>query len=414
MKIVVLAGGNSTERDVSLSSGGMIYHALKNNGHQAVLLDVYLGIEGDTEGIFTWEQDWAASVSAVGENAPDVETVKALRKDGGKSFFGPNVLKICQEADCVFLALHGANGEDGRIQACFELMGISYTGADSVGSCLAMDKGIAKDLFQTYHIPTPAGIRLKKGEARQNTMRQNRALQSDNLQRGKPQSGNLQSGNLQSGKPQSENLQSGMAQGELPQSKNPENEIPYPRIVKASCGGSSIGVCIARNEEEYEKAMEEAFRYGDEIIVEQYIRGREFSVGVLDGKALPVIEMAPKAGFYDYKNKYQPGTTVETCPARIPEEKARKMQEISERVFRALRLKSYARMDFVMNEAGEIFCLEGNTLPGMTPTSLLPQEAAAAGMDFGQLCEAILELAHKKSSESRFTDNTGKGYGNLI
>ncbi len=399
MKIVVLAGGNSTERDVSLSSGGMIYHALKNNGHQAVLLDVYLGIEGDTEGIFTWEQDWAASVSAVGENAPDVETVKALRKDGGKSFFGPNVLKICQEADCVFLALHGANGEDGRIQACFELMGISYTGADSVGSCLAMDKGIAKDLFQTYHIPTPAGIRLKKGEARQNTMRQNRALQSGNLQRGKPQS---------------ENLQSGMAQGELPQSKNPENEIPYPRIVKASCGGSSIGVCIARNEEEYEKAMEEAFRYGDEIIVEQYIRGREFSVGVLDGKALPVIEMAPKAGFYDYKNKYQPGTTVETCPARIPEEKARKMQEISERVFRALRLKSYARMDFVMNEAGEIFCLEGNTLPGMTPTSLLPQEAAAAGMDFGQLCETILELAHKKSSESRFTDNTGKGYGNLI
>ena len=180
MKIVVLAGGNSTERDVSLSSGGMIYHALKNNGHQAVLLDVYLGIEGDTEGIFTWEQDWAASVSAVGENAPDVETVKALRKDGGKSFFGPNVLKICQEADCVFLALHGANGEDGRIQACFELMGISYTGADSVGSCLAMDKGIAKDLFQTYHIPTPVGIRLKKGEARQNTMRQNRALQSGN------------------------------------------------------------------------------------------------------------------------------------------------------------------------------------------------------------------------------------------
>ncbi len=409
MKIVVLAGGNSTERDVSLSSGGMIYHALKNNGHQAVLLDVYLGIEGDTEGIFTWEQDWAASVSAVGENAPDVETVKALRKDGGKSFFGPNVLKICQEADCVFLALHGANGEDGRIQACFELMGISYTGADSVGSCLAMDKGIAKDLFQTYHIPTPAGIRLKKGEARQNTMRQNRALQSGNLQRGKPQSGKPQRG-----KPQSDNLQSGMAQGELPQSRNPENEIPYPCIVKASCGGSSIGVCIARNEEEYEKAMEEAFRYGDEIIVEQYIRGREFSVGVLDGKALPVIEMAPKAGFYDYKNKYQPGTTVETCPARIPEEKARKMQEISERVFRALRLKSYARMDFVMNEAGEVFCLEGNTLPGMTPTSLLPQEAAAAGMDFGQLCETILELAHKKSSESRFTDNTGKGYGNLI
>ena len=168
-------------------------------------------------------------------------------------------------------------------------------------------------------------FRSKKGEARQNTMRQNRALQSGNLQSdnlqsgnlqsGKPQRGNLQSDNLQRGKPQSENLQSGMAQGELPQSKNPENEIPYPRIVKASCGGSSIGVCIARNEEEYEKAMEEAFRYGDEIIVEQYIRGREFSVGVLDGKALPVIEMAPKAGFYDYKNKYQIGRA--SCRERV-------------------------------------------------------------------------------------------------
>lgn len=354
MKIVVLAGGISTERDVSLSSGGMIYHALKKNGHQAILLDVYLGIEGDTEGIFAWQRDWAASVSAVGEDAPDLEAVKALRKDGGKSFFGPNVLRICQEADCVFLALHGANGEDGRIQACFELMGISYTGADFVGSCLAMDKGIAKDLFRTYHIPTPVGIRLKKGEARQKVLRQDEVRQED---------------------------------------------VPYPRIVKTACGGSSIGVCIARNEEEYGKAMEEAFRYGDEIIVEQYIQGREFSVGVLDGKALPVIEMAPREGFYDYKNKYQAGAAVETCPAQIPEERARKMQEISERVFRALRLKSYARMDFVMNEAEEIFCLEGNTLPGMTPTSLLPQEAAAAGMDFGQLCEAILGLAHKKSSE---------------
>ena len=200
MKIVVLAGGISTERDVSLSSGGMIYHALKKNGHQAILLDVYLGIEGDTEGIFTWERDWSALACAVGEDCPDLEAVKALRKDGGKGFFGPNVLRICQEADCVFLALHGASGEDGRIQACFELLGISYTGADFVGSCLAMDKGIAKDIFNTYRIPTPAGIRLKKGETEQ-------------------------------------------------------AKVPYPCVVKAACGGSSIGVCIARNEEEYGKAL---------------------------------------------------------------------------------------------------------------------------------------------------------------
>ena len=127
--------------------------------------------------------------------------------------------------------------------------------------------------------------------------------------------------------------------------------------------------------------------------MEQYIKGREFSVGVMDGKALPVIEMAPKEGFYDYRNKYQAGTTVETCPAQVPREQALRMQGIAEQVFRVLRLRSYARMDFVMSAQGEIYCLEANTLPGMTPTSLLPQEAVAAGMDFGQLCEEILRMA---------------------
>ncbi len=131
--------------------------------------------------------------------------------------------------------------------------------------------------------------------------------------------------------------------------------------------------------------------------MEQYISGREFSVGVMDGKALPVIEIAPLTGFYDYKNKYQPGTTVETCPADIPEEKSKELQACAEKVFAALRLESYARMDFRMNQEGEIFCLEANTLPGMTPISLLPQEAAAVGMDFGDLCERILESAlHKE------------------
>lgn len=338
MKIVVLAGGNSTERDVSLSSGGMIYNAFRKKGHQAILLDVYLGIQGDIRDIFERDTDWAAQVGAIGEESPDLEALKALRGEGVKGFFGPNVLDICQQADCVFLALHGANGEDGRIQACFDLLGIPYTGADFTGSCLAMDKGITKDLFRAYQIPTPLGIRLKKGETE-------------------------------------------------------KEDVPYPRIVKASCGGSSIGVCIARDESEYERAKEEAFRYGREAIVEQYIKGREFSVGVMDGKALPVIEMAPKEGFYDYRNKYQAGTTVETCPAQIPEEASLRMQQIAEQVFRALRLRSYARMDFIMSGEGEIYCLEANTLPGMTPTSLLPQEAAAVGMDFGQLCEEILRLA---------------------
>lgn len=341
MKVVVLAGGTSTERDVSLSSGSMIYKALKENGHQAILLDVYLGYEKDPAGVFESSVDWAAAVGAISEKNPDLEAVRALRKDGGKSFFGPNVLKICQEADCVFMALHGANGEDGKIQACFELLGIPYTGTDFVSSAMAMDKGITKDIFKAYAIPTPAGIRLKKGEQE-------------------------------------------------------KERVPFPCIVKACCGGSSVGVCIARNEAEYEAAKEEAFRYDREVVIEQYIAGREFSVGVMDGKALPVIEIAPKEGFYDYKNKYQAGSTVETCPAEVPEDRAEAMQRTAEQVFLALRLKSYARMDFRMSAQGEIFCLEANTLPGMTPVSLLPQEAAAVGMNFNDLCETILRRGLKE------------------
>lgn len=338
MKVVVLAGGTSTERDVSLSSGSMIYRALKKNGHQAILLDVYLGYEGNVDGIFERDEDWAAQVGAISEKNPDLDVIRAMRPDGDKNFFGPNVLSLCKSADAVFMALHGANGEDGKIQACFELMGITYTGTDFVSSAIAMDKGITKDIFRAYGIPTPAGLRLKKGERER-------------------------------------------------------EKVPYPCIVKACCGGSSVGVSIARNEGEYENAKEEAFLYDNEVIVEQYIEGREFSVGVMDGKALPVIEIAPKQGFYDYKNKYQAGSTVETCPARLSREETEKIQRLAELAYEALRMKSYARMDFMKNDQGEFFCLEANTLPGMTPTSLLPQEAAVVGMSFEELCEKILQYA---------------------
>ena len=341
MKVVVLTGGISTERDVSLSSGKMIYEAVKKNGHRAVLLDVYLGYEGDhVEKVFDKEEDWAKEIGAIGEDNPDIEAVKALRPDGEKNFFGPNVIAICQAADVVFMALHGENGENGKIQACFDLMGIVYTGTDYVSSALCMDKGLAKELFDYHGIPTPKGICLKKGD-------------------------------------------------------DYEGTIPFPCVVKSCCGGSSVGVCIAKNEEEYGAALEEGFRYDDKVVVEQYIKGREFSVGVMDGKALPVIEIAPISGFYDYKNKYQAGSAVETCPAHLSERKTKELQHLAERVFQVLRLKNYARMDFMMNEEEEIFCLEANTLPGMTPTSLLPQEAQAVGIDYGQLCEKIMESALK-------------------
>lgn len=339
MKIVVLAGGISTERDVSLVSGMGIYRALKSKNHQVMLLDVFLGYDQeDWHNVFDKDVDWAGSIDAIKEQNPDIEEVKALRPDWKKNFFGPHVIDICQSADIVFMALHGENGENGKIQACFDLNGIRYTGTDYVSSAICMNKAIAKDLFVAAGVPTPAGVRLKKGG-------------------------------------------------------DTDIQVPYPCVVKACCGGSSVGVYMVHNDEEYSNALKEAFRYDDEVVVEQYIKGREFSVGVVDGKAYPVIEIAPLQGFYDYKNKYQAGSTIETCPAELSSEKTKAMQEAAELAFKVLRLKNYARMDFMMDEEENFYCLEANTLPGMTPMSLLPQEAKVLGLDYADLCQLLIDLS---------------------
>ena len=341
MKIVVLAGGTSTERDVSFVSGKKVYEALKSKGHQVILLDVYLGKEEIGDNIFEQDIDWAAEIGAISDQCPDIEAVKAMRKDGGKNFFGPNVISLCQEAEVVFMALHGENGENGKIQAAFDLMGITYTGTDHVSSAICMDKAITKDLFRAYDIPTPKGVHFTKADPVM-----------------------------------------------IP--------VSLPCVVKACCGGSSIGVSIVHTEEEYKEALLDAFSYDAQVVVEEYIKGREFSVGVINGKALPIIEIAPITGFYDYKNKYQAGSAVETCPADISEEITSKMQKCAEDVFKALRLKKYARMDFMLDESGSFYCLEANTLPGMTNTSLLPQEAAAIGICFEDLCQNIVDMALEK------------------
>lgn len=339
MKVVVLAGGISTERDVSLISGKMIYRAVKRLGHQAVLLDVYLGMErDDIDTIFDSDEDFSADIADIKEINPDINAVKALRKDGGRCYFGPNVIRICRMADVVFLGLHGEDGENGKVQAAFDLLGIRYTGTDYVSSALSMDKSIAKELFMQNGIPTPAGTVVKKGQ-------------------------------------------------------DTRADVPFPCVVKVCSGGSSIGVSIVQDESGYEAALQDAFQYGDEVIVEQYIRGRELTCCVLDGEALPIVEIAPREGFYDYKNKYQAGSTVEICPAPIDEESTRRVQQLAVDVFKALRLKKYARMDFMMDEAGNPYCLEANTLPGMTPTSLIPQEAAAVGIGYDQLCQKIIDMA---------------------
>ncbi len=348
MNIIVLAGGLSTERDVSFQSGKKITEALRHKGHRAILLDVFMGYgdeESDVSDAFDHEEAYSAQVPEIADIAPDLKKVKASRKDQSDSFFGPNVLALCKMADIVFLALHGADGENGKLQAAFDLLGIKYTGNGSLGCALAMDKGIAKQFMMEYDIPTPHGFTVKwRGESYNYHV----------------------------------------------------DTVNYPCIVKPASGGSSIGVTIVREPKDYQAAVMDAFTYEKEIIVEDYIEGREFSVAVLDGVALPVIEIAPKSGFYDYKNKYAAGATVETCPADLSDELTTQMQLYAERLVAALGLETYSRMDFIVSENEDIYCLEANTLPGMTPTSLIPQEAAAIGIDYEDLCEEIIQISMGK------------------
>ena len=348
MKIVVLAGGLSTERDVSFKTGEMVTKALRENGHQVILLDVFMGYsdkEEDLTGIFDRAEAVSVKVAAIPETAPDLEKVKAQRKDQSDNFFGPNVIELCRMADIVFMALHGENGENGKIQAAFDLFGIRYTGTGYLGSALAMNKGMAKQLFLENGIPTPRGTSLKRGED---------AAKIENC------------------------------------------GIHFPCVVKPCSGGSSIGVSIVHDKAEYEQAVKEAFRWENELVIEEYVKGREFSVGVIDFQALPIIEIAPVEGFYDYKNKYKAGSTVETCPAELSEQITKEMQGYAEKVAEVLGLNTYSRTDFLLDAEDHIFCLEANTLPGMTPTSLLPQEAKVTGVDFNQLCEKLIESSMRK------------------
>lgn len=342
MKIVVLAGGTSTERAISISSGTGICRALRQKGHRAVLVDIFCGVEKvDWENPFPENYDVEAASNYMKSFDDNIENMLKIRRN----FFGPNVLELCQEADIVFLGLHGANGEDGKVQAAFDLMGIKYTGTGYLSSAMAMDKGITKQMFQMNNVPCPKGVTMKKN-----------SFTSDIHDLG----------------------------------------MDFPVVVKTCCGGSSVGVYIVNDQKEYEEALEAAYSYEDEVVIEEYIKGREFSVAVVDGKAYPIIEIAPIQGFYDYKSKYQAGSTIETCPAELSAELTEKMQRYAELGAKALSLEAYCRLDFMMKDNGEMYCLEANTLPGMTPTSLIPQEAQVLGMDYPTLCEELIKISMKK------------------
>ncbi len=330
MKIVVLAGGMSPERDVSLSSGALIATALMERGHCVALADVYKPINtAEIDKMFRSEGRYEYRVPA---SEPDLDE---LKKDFGEGerLIGRGIIKLCEKADAVFLALHGGMGEDGRIEALLESCGIKHSGSDYSSCHLAMDKALTKAIFESNGIPTPKW----------------------QLHRGEDISG-----------------------------------IPTPCVVKPCGCGSSVGVTIVETPRELEKAISLAKSYGAKVMIEEKITGREFSVGILGGKALPAIEIIPKTGFYDYKNKYQAGATKEICPAELTKAQSEKMQDIALRAHNALGLGMYSRLDFLMDDDGNFFCLEANALPGMTPSSLLPQEAVAAGIDYGTLCEMII------------------------
>ena len=342
MNIVVLCGGLSNERDVSLSTGTGAANALCALGHNAVLIDLYLGYAepfDDPAEVFARAAEQGGR--KIGESSPDLDAVRAMRPDAD-CLIGPNVLTLCRAADFVFLALHGEEGENGKLQATLDVHGVRYTGSGYLGSAIAMNKGLTKALLRDAGIPTPNGITVTRG-------------------------------------------------------KTPYANVGFPCVVKPCSGGSSVGTSIVQTEADYAAALDFAFRYEEQVIVETYIKGRELTVGVMDGKAMPVIEIIPKTGFYDYKNKYQAGATDEICPAQIGAEATARVQRLAEDVFRALKIDAYCRVDFLWDTSVDIiYCLEANTLPGMTPTSLIPQMAAAENMNYGELCEKIIEVSMKK------------------
>lgn len=342
MKITVLAGGLSPERDVSLTSGSLIANALRRKGNKVALVDVYLGCEinGDIQDCFTSEEQ---PTNSVPEREPDLAALKAA-SGNGDALIGKNVISLCQAADVVFLALHGAMGENGQLQATLDCFGIKYTGSGYDGSLLAMDKDLTKKLLVGEGIPTAESVTVTSGNADIRYIIEKTGL---------------------------------------------------PCVVKPCSCGSSVGVSIVSDIDGLKNALDAAFAFENRVLIEKKITGREMTVGVLGGKALPPVEIIPKCGFYDYKNKYQSGMTDEICPPDITEEEAAVLSASALKVAEALRLGTYCRVDFILTEDGTAYCLEANTLPGMTPLSLLPREAAAVGIGYDELCQTIVESVNK-------------------
>lgn len=345
MKIVVLGGGLSPERDVSKKSASLIANALLSKGHEVALVDLYDGIENDapvdsffrtgTSELFSYE---------IPEEEPDLDQVIADH-GGRKEWLGPRVIEICKTADCVFLGLHGANGENGKTQAVLEAHDIRYTGCGYTGCVLAMDKGLSKALVKGEGFKTSKWFTIRDEDITYEEV---------------------------------------------------VDRLGLPFVVKPIGCGSSCGVSIVHSKDEFDNAMNYAEKYERHLIIEQYIKGREITVSILDGKALPITEIIPHEGFYDYKNKYQAGLTTHVCPANLTEEETARAKKIAEDEFHLLRMTAYGRIDMIY-DGTDFWFIEANNLPGMTNTSLLPEAAAHTGITYEDLCERIAEAAGRRN-----------------
>jgi len=330
MRVTVLTGGTSAERDVALASGLQVARALRERRHAVSVVDLAAGFVPP-------EQENALLPGGVGREPPPLEHLRELER--GMLGSGLGEIPVVRSADVIFLALHGGRGEDGTVQAILDVVGAPYTGSGQLGSALAMDKDLAKRLLRDHGIGSPAWLMAPATAARV------------------------------------------------------KRAVGFPCIVKPSKQGSSVGMSLVRRGSDLSAAVAEAARYDDEVMIETYVAGREFTVGILGDEALPVVEIRPRHELFDYECKYTPGMAEEIVPAPISAALRATLQRAAQRAHRALKLGGYSRIDFRADLKGGIHFLEANTLPGLTGNSLIPKAARAAGMEFGVLCETICRLA---------------------
>jgi D-alanine-D-alanine ligase len=338
VKVAVLTGGTSAERDVALASGLQITAALRSLGHTVHMVDLATGYVPP-------EHEAALLPGGVGREPPPLERLKALER--GMLSAGLGEVPAVREADVVFIALHGGQGEDGTVQAVLDVIGVPYTGSGRLASALAMDKDLAKRVVRDNGIAVPAWVMAPAS--------------AEEVQRA----------------------------------------VGYPCVVKPSKQGSSVGLSLVKRGQDLAAAIELASQFDDEVMIEQFIPGTELTVGILGDEALPVIEIRSRHEMFDYECKYQPGMAEEICPAPIDPGLATRTQDAGRRTHRALKLSGYSRIDFRVGEGGVLFFLEANTLPGMTANSLIPKAARVAGLGFPAFTEAVCRLALARRGTKR-------------